>query len=242
MHDGTEGGYNRIQVQLMYYPLPSNVVHGGKAPRQHAMEATRKWPRSHSQQFAPGGVWDSRQCFLFKDSPSPSLSKREKASLNSAICSSVSWSAMVDSFLLLQYCKKAKVTLWVKSGFVLLLLWGFLALVCAPRGFGQAALLRPTARIFGVVGDDRCKILPFKRSAPKKNHVEQRTAGDSNLWRKSRYPNYDVPTIERMARLRSVLLYNFCRLASKPSIYYAPLFITALTALVMHACAFVQIY
>ena len=32
-----------------------------------------------------------------KHSPSPSLSKREKASLNSAICSSVSWSAMVYS-------------------------------------------------------------------------------------------------------------------------------------------------
>ena len=31
-----------------------------------------------------------------KHSPSPSLSKREKASLNSAICSSVSWSAMVS--------------------------------------------------------------------------------------------------------------------------------------------------
>ena len=28
--------------------------------------------------------------------PSPSLSKREKASLNSAICSSVSWSAIVN--------------------------------------------------------------------------------------------------------------------------------------------------
>ena len=137
MHDGMEGGYNRIHVQLIYYPLPINGVHGGKAPRQHAMEATRKWPRSHSQQFAPGGVWDSRQCFLFKDSPSPSLSKREKASLNSAICSSVSWSAMVDSFLLLQYCKKAKVTLWVKSGFVLLLLWGFLALVCALWGLAE---------------------------------------------------------------------------------------------------------
>ena len=52
---------------------------------------------THTFGGAMTGIVVPNQKASMNHSPSPSLSKREKASLNSAICSSVSWSAMVYS-------------------------------------------------------------------------------------------------------------------------------------------------